>query len=261
MNSINNVLTYLQQLGFSATEAKLYIILLKSGPITVAALAEKSNTNRTAAYAHINSLLLKGIITKVKGSTNKIAANSPDYLHNLVEQKAIQIGMLQEKLPSVISLLNSSISTQDHSLQSEMKYYKGKNGARAIYSDMFKAKEIRSYFNPVQAVNVFPENAQLFENALTQNKRLRIFEIIEDTKVARKQMTMHSQHKGYHYKFLPNDVKLTSNDILIYDGKVAIINIRDKNSVEGVVLENRDYYNNSVQLFDLLWRLLPEPKI
>src|ERR1700748_1485961 len=102
---MKNVLTYLQQLGFSEIEAKLYIVLLKSGPITVAALAEKSKTNRTAAYSYINSLLQKGIITKVKGSANKIAANSPDHLHNLVEQKAIQVGMLQERLPSIISIL------------------------------------------------------------------------------------------------------------------------------------------------------------
>lgn len=52
-------------------------------------------------------------------------------------------------------------------------------------------------------------------------------------------------------------MKLTSNDILIYDGKVSIINIKDKNNIEGVVLCNQDYYNNSKQLFDLLWRMLP----
>jgi hypothetical protein len=64
----------------------------------------------------------------------------------------------------------------------------------------------------------------------------------------------------HFYKLLLKDVRLTANDILIYDGKVAIINTGDKENVTGVVLENRDYYNNSVQLFDLLWRLLPEPR-
>ena len=62
-------------------------------------------------------------------------------------------------------------------------------------------------------------------------------------------------------KTLPLDIKLTANDILIYDGKVAIINIGDKNDISGVVLQNKDYYNNSIQLFDLLWRLLPESTV
>jgi hypothetical protein len=74
-------------------------------------------------------------------------------------------------------------------------------------------------------------------------------------------ITIPNQTSQSEWKFLPEDIRLTANDILIYNGKVAIINIKDEDNIEGVVLENRDYYNNSVQLFDLLWRLLPEPEI
>ena len=118
---MKNVLTYLKQLGLSETEAKLYIVLLKSSSLTVAELAEYAKINRTAAYSHINSLLEKGIIAKVKGSTNNIAVNPPDDLRYLVEQKAIHVGMLQEKLPAVISLLNSSLPRTNLSSRSEIK--------------------------------------------------------------------------------------------------------------------------------------------
>lgn len=74
---MSNVLAYLNNIGFSKIEAKLYIELLKTGPLTVSTLAEKTKINRTATYSHINSLLEKGIIAKVKGSANKIAANPP----------------------------------------------------------------------------------------------------------------------------------------------------------------------------------------
>lgn len=98
---------------------------------------------------------------------------------------------------------------------------------------------------------------RLFDDAFIYNPKVEMYEIVEDSPEARKQIK--NSAKKHFWKFLPDDIKLTANDILIYDGKVAIINIADKDNVTGVVLENRDYYNNSVQLFDLLWRLLPEP--
>lgn len=56
-----------------------------------------------------------------------------------------------------------------------------------------------------------------------------------------------------------SEMKLTAEDIIIFDGKVAIINVRDK--ITGVVIHNIDYYNNSKELFDYIWNTLPEPEV
>ncbi len=116
---MKNVLIYLKQLGLSETEAKLYIVLLKSGSLTVAELAESAKINRTAAYSHINSLLEKGIIAKVKGSTNKIAANPPDDLRYLVEQKLYMSVCYRKSFPRLFlfSIPLSPIQTKLHHLK------------------------------------------------------------------------------------------------------------------------------------------------
>lgn len=168
--------------------------------------------------------------------------------------------MLQEKLPAVISLLNSSIPHTNKTSPSEIKYYKGKARVKIIYHEALNATHLRTYYNPTEAINLFPENFDLFYTSFTNNPKITIREICEDTPETRHQIKLHSSHKKHLWKILPKDIKLTANDILIYEGKVAIINIGDKNDLSGVVLTNRDYYNNSVQLFDLLWRLLPEPE-
>ena len=67
-----------------------------------------------------------------------------------------------------------------------------------------------------------------------------------------------SQNERYFFKFLPHDIKLSSADILIYDGKVGIINV--KNKITGVVFKNNEYFMNSKVLFDLIWKMLPAPK-
>lgn len=53
---------------------------------------------------------------------------------------------------------------------------------------------------------------------------------------------------------MPKDLELSSEDILMYDGKVAIINYTGK--ITSMVLHSRDYYNNSTELFDYLWKIL-----
>lgn len=143
-----------------------------------------------------------------------------------------------------------------------MRYYKGRTGVKAIYEECLKSKKIRSYFNCAEIEKVFPENFDLFNDAFTYNPTIKMYEILK-THLSQEQRLSHylyDHNKKYFFKYLPADVTLLANDILIYDGKVAIINVRDKENVSGVVLSNQDYYNNSVQLFDLLWRFLPDPK-
>lgn len=259
---MKQILDYLEQLDFSKVESELYISLLDSGPMGVAELAERVKINRTATYAYIASLLKKGVVVKIKGKSNKIAANSPENLNYLVEQKLSTAKKLKEKLPPIISALNISFPRLRANSDSEMKYYKGRNGVKAIYEECLKAKELRSYYNASDIINIFPENFQLFNDSFKHNPEIKMYEICEDSPQARRQIKFAygKENKRYFWKLLPEDVKVTSNDILIYEGKVSIINIRDESSVEGVVLSNRDYYNNSRQLFDLLWRFLPEPK-
>jgi sugar-specific transcriptional regulator TrmB len=254
----NHILKYLKQLDFSEVEANLYLVLLKSGPKTVAELAQATNINRTAAYAYINSLLQKGIIAKVRGKRNKITANQPADLRHIVEQKANEVKNLEKTLPLIIKSLTTSIPQPDNNSNSEMKYYKGKTGVKTIYDEALQATELRSYFNAIDAEKIFPENIRLFKQAIDNNPYMEIYEIVEKSPESMQQIKYGYWPNRHVFKFLPDDIKLTSNDILIYDGKVAIINIGDKQNITGVILQNRDYYNNSKQLFDLLWRLLPE---
>lgn len=253
-----NANIYLQELGFSQIEIKLYIILLKSGPSSVTRIAERAKLNRTAAYQYINSLLQKGIIAKVKGEKSKIAANPPENLRYLVEQKTNTVKNLEVNLPLVIKSLNTILPDTKSNSTSEMRYYKGRIAVKSIYEDCLKSTIVKAYFNAKDLAEIFPENVALFEKAIINTPDMIVYELVEQSQEATKIITYEKRTTRHMYKFLPEDIKLTSNDILIYDGKVAIINIGDKQNVTGVILQNQDYYNNSVQLFDLLWRLLPE---
>lgn len=145
---MQTILNYLKKLDFSEFESKLYLILLKTGSMTVAELAQKADINRTAAYGYINALLKKGVISETKGTHNKITANPPAQLYYLVDQKISAASLLKEDLSDIVPFLNRSYMQSTTDNGSEIKYFKGRNNVKAIYTDLLKANKIRAYFNP-----------------------------------------------------------------------------------------------------------------
>lgn len=137
---------------------------------------------------------------------------------------------------------------------SEIMYFRGKNEVHTIYVEALKANEVFSFANLSEIEVTFPENLMLFYNAFIQNPRLALYELLEDSPQSRKLTAIQSNNKKFFYKFLPTDIKVSSVDTLIYDGKVAVINT---NKITGTVIQNLAYYNNSVALFKYIWKTLP----
>src|SRR5207302_2396630 len=124
------------------------------------------------------------------------------------------------------------------------------------------SKELRAYFNIETTIDAFPENGDLFREALKNNETIKMFEILEDSPASKKEVAKfqsnNTNRERYFYKFLPEGVSLSAADVLIYDGKVAIISVQKQ--ITGVVLQSTDYYNNSKELFDFIWKVIPETK-
>lgn len=252
------ILEYLEQLDLSDIEAKLYLTLLETGPISVRELAAKIDIKRTTAYLPIEQLIEKGLIMKVvKGANKLVAANDPkDSLEYLVKKKLQTAQSIEKNLPDMLKTLTTSIPEMKETGDAEIKYYKGRQGVKKIYEDALKANEIRSYVNIEEITEVFPENSSLFDTALQKNPKMNMYEIVENSPQAKKRFGTATKKERYFYKFLPEGMNLTAQDILIYDDNVAIIHFKDK--ISGVVLHNTDLYKNFKLLFDFIWKILPQ---
>jgi sugar-specific transcriptional regulator TrmB len=255
---MEKILQYLEELNLSDTEAKLYLELLKSGPIAVKDLAKAIGIKRTTAYFHIELLIEKGLIVKiVNGSHKQIAATKPEEgIKNLIEQKMESAKNAKTVFPTMLKEIQSKFPTGEGFEDAEVRYYKGKSGVRKIYEEILQAKEIRSYVNVEQIAEVFPDNFQLFNNAFKNNPDMTMFEIVEDSPQARTYIETASQKDKYFQKILPQGMKITAQDIVIYDNQVAIIHLKE--NTNGIVLRNTDLYNNFKLIFDFIWNILPE---
>ena len=257
---MKKIVDYLIQLGFSETEAKIYWYLLETGPMTVAELAQVIKINRTAAYPYINSLLAQGIIAEIiQHSRKQLVAIDPEQLHYILERKLNTIKTLQAKFPNIIETINIVLPQRKKTNESEVMYYKGLHNVKKIYQEALCATELRTYAKveekPVE--KLFPDNVKLFNDAFKKNKKIKVWEIIYNSTFGEKNaQDIFIKNNRYAYKIMSSNMNLKSEDILIYDGKVAILNYKEKKT--GIILTNNDYYDDSKELFDYIWNTLPE---
>ena len=256
---MKSIISYLEQLNLTEIESKLFITLLESGPITVRELAELADMKRTTAYLYIDQLVEKGLVMKVvKGSHKLIAVVDPEVsIQNLVEQKIKMASSLKEEFSTILKNINETLPEGKEIGDAEIKFYKGTHGVKKVYEEALMSNEIRSFVNLSAMGQLFVDTSDLFMDAFKNNLNLKMYEIFEDSEQSRKAIESQSDNTRFFYKFHPDEMRFSAADTLIYDGKVSIVNVR-ANDVTGVILKNNEYYNNSKELFDYIWNILPE---
>ncbi|MCA9387249.1 hypothetical protein KC669_04415, partial [Candidatus Dojkabacteria bacterium] len=136
----------------------------------------------------------------------------------------------------------------------DVKYYEGKDNAMLIYKEAFNADELRSYVNLEAVSEVFTDNAQLYQEAQKRKKSKLVREILDASDSSIAKGSEFAKDDNFDFKTSKTPMNLSSIDVLIYDGKVATINFKD--SITGTVIANKDYYENSKAIFDMLWNML-----
>jgi sugar-specific transcriptional regulator TrmB len=257
---MDKITNFLKNLDLSDGETKIYLTLLKTEALSIRELASKTGIKRTTAYLYIDQLIEKGLIIKlVKGSHKLVSATEPKKnLSILTEEKLHTAKTMQSDLPDMLKIITDSLPSINDTNEAEIKYYKGKKGVKKIYEEALKAKELRSFANPSEIEKIFPENFKLFDDAFKQNPHINMYEILDNSPLSKEKSSGTKKNDRYFYKFLPEDMKLKSTDIRIYDGNICIINLKD--TINGIVLHNTDLYLSFKLLFNFIWKMLPETK-
>jgi len=255
---MKKIVDYLQDLGLTEIESKVYQGLLEIGASTVKDLAEHIGIKRITTHFNVESLISKGLITQtVHGSRRQIVAEQPDRLYYLIEQKEKGVKQLQSDFPDFVKTLDGYLSKPRSEEQKiEVKYYEGKKEVQLIYKDVLNAKEVRSYVKFGAVSLVFPDNFNLFNEAIDKNPNLIIWEIVENSKVSQKLTNMFAQNSRYHYKVAHPSIQLSASDFMIYDNKIAMVNL--SKHVSGVIILSKDFFEVSKEIFDFVWKMTPD---
>lgn len=266
METPEKIIAYLKQLDLSEVEAKLYLTLLQSGPTTIRELAETIEIKRTTAYFYVDQLSEKGLIMKlVKGSRKLVAASEPENLQTLVERKITSAEETKKDFGEIFSMIDEKLPEDRNFDKGDIRYLKGKLGIKKLYDQSLQADELRIYANLAQleillAKSNFILPYDIYERGLEKNKKLKIYEIIADKPGSVDQFDLGettNRNSRYQYRYMPENINLTSPGIVFFNNKVAIVS--GKSEAYITVLENPDYYDNSIKLFDFIWNVLPVP--
>lgn len=255
-----NVLEYLQKLDLNEKEIRVYLSLLESGPVGLAELAQQTDLKRSTTYSYIESLIRLGLVVKKRvGRKWLFGADNPSKIGMLVEEKEKKVALLKSGLPEIIRGLTAHISEiDDEVVQGGIYHYKGKKAVKSIYQETLEVKELCSYVRLQDVFTHFPENHDLYEGAMKKGLVMKeIIEDISDDSTSKKKnsgLKKYTKNKNYFCKYVPKGTNLSHVDYMIYNNKVAMVTFGKE--PQGVVIHNKELFDHSKQIFDLLWSLL-----
>ena len=247
-----------EEFGLSKNEIAIYLNLVKYGDSTILELANNSGMNRSTVHVNVESLLKKGLATQIKktrGLRRLILAEPIEKLALILKNKKAKIETAEGHLLTLSKQLREFKKENISGGNIEIRRYSGKEEVKLIYDDVLRSDEIRSYVISADIITkYFPENVNKFIEAHKKNKKMQVWEIMEDSKITRAFIHQVLPER-YHCRLTPKQLNLDSIDYLIYDGKVAMIDAAK--GIGGIVIENDSFYQDAKAIHQFIWQFLP----
>jgi len=105
----------LSMFGLTDTQAKVYVILLRLGKVSVATVTKRVGVHRAEVYRILRGLEEKGLVTENKNvrPVTFTAVNPRDAVNILLEQQAMKLDHLRGRAPELIAWLKSEASSEE----------------------------------------------------------------------------------------------------------------------------------------------------
>ncbi len=239
----------LKKLGFTESEVNVYVASLELGPKPVQEIAKKVGVSRTTAYAVIESLLLRGLMSSlVKEKRTLYAAEAPD---RLVTYQQGQMRKMEEALGDIRGIVPSLKLLQSGD-KPIVKMFEGREALKAIQEDMVqsKPKYLDEFLNRDNLDNLYSLDQDLIETIQAlekfQTKRRSIYiSDIDSRSINEKEFPLMKiirlNKKEYNF----------DGDILVYGNKVALSTLKGKQI--SVLIESEEIAKTVKSFFDLVW--------
>lgn len=246
------------QLGLTEKEAKLYLTLLEVGANPVSSISRKAGITRTTAYAALETLKEKGLVSTIeKGGIQQFAPVPPEKIEDYAKscQQKAEKNLLDIKaiVPNLKSL------TGDLVMAPKVIYYEGIEGIKSIYKDT------------IQVLKELPKKERLkhaYSSAPTINSAIR--SILDEHIEARKEHQIHTKgifpdsKESQTYKkdakknfaevrIMPKKLGFkVESEIDIYGDKIAIMSLKP-DRLHGVIIESPEIAETQRAIFELAW--------
>ncbi|MDD5623690.1 MAG: helix-turn-helix domain-containing protein [Candidatus Peribacteraceae bacterium] len=240
-----DLLHILRSVGLDQKEAALYLSGLQLGAAPASEYAKAAKLNRITAYNTLEGLARRGLVTVAK------KARAKWYLPVPPEQLSIEARKNADALSRVLPELRS-LQGKDHR-RPVVRYFEGWEGIRRVYEDTFTAKsELLNFANSAVVRTYWPNyDEEYVGERVKQGIRLR--GIAPDDEAGRR---VHGEDKKRlrEIRLVPAKDFDFTNEINVYDHKVAICSFGSAQNMFGVIIESKEVAETQRQIFEMAWR-------
>ena len=237
-----SLISVVKNIGLTDKEARVFLACLELGSSVVAEIARKSRVNRVTVYTVLEKLMAKGIINSmIKNGKRFFDATDPQTVDAEIRRRELNF---RKSLPDLQRLRGDAIHPR-------IRYFEGLDGIKAIYEDTLSSKtEILNYSNSREIRAHWPNYDEEYVMKRAQHK-------VYLRGIAPKDehgLWVRSHDKDYfrEIRLISADRFTFTNEINIYDDKVAIISYKDRPLI-GMIIESAEIANTQRDIFKMAW--------
>ncbi len=151
-------------LDLEELEAKVYLNLLRAGPITASALAKELDIDRARMYRTVDKLVSRNIISTTLSSPKLcIAAEPQDALKIALRKKEEEVNRIKKDGEAIIEKINSEITTK---LGTNVPTFRVVQGRGNIYADI--AQLIENSSDIVYISTTLEDISRMYHSAIPE---------------------------------------------------------------------------------------------
>jgi sugar-specific transcriptional regulator TrmB len=235
----------LERVGFSSSETKVYISLLRIGSSKAGKLSRECQINRTTTYDALKRLQEKGLASYiVKANRKWFEVVEPRRLLDYLKEREND---LQEILPELQKI--HKLPKEKH----DVTLFYGYRGMKSILLDLIREGGVRRVMDSEeQMARKMPHFAKFFIKQLDK-KKILVKHLVRDNKEVVEWWYEPSikPSKGTQVRFVSK--KIPSDAVIdIYRDKVAISIWTDP--PEGIIIQNKTVADSFKEYFEMLWK-------
>lgn len=169
-NQVETLTNDLQEiLDFDELESKIYLTLLRTGPITGSALAKELNVDRAVTYRTVDKLVGKNIISTSFSSPKLCMAEEPENAFKFaLEQKKGEINKIKKSQNEIIEKISNIRYCPNPGINTPT--LRTIQGREYVYADI--AQLIENCFETVFIATTVEDVAKMFHTAIPEKIKI-----------------------------------------------------------------------------------------
>ena len=251
MKDDNIIKLNLKNLGLTNNEINIYLFLFSVWKSPASNIANRTNIKRVTAYAALDTLEDKWLITKIKiNNIQLFSCLDPEKLTDIfskrINQERVKLAVAEKIIPFLQEIRWKNVS------KPKVSFFEWTDWILSIFQESLQSKsEIKAF---ITTKNISPK---LLTYLNTTYARLRkkhwIFSKVIATK---KSFTIEYQKKDKdelrETKLIPENILEIDTEIDIFDDKVAFLWVKEEDEI-WVLIQNESIANTMRKIFDTIW--------